>query len=200
MEYAAVTERIRNDLCLSEKRMAHTMGVVRASLMLAQRHFPDLPAEWVEIAALMHDYTKEYTVDRQLALCAKYGISLSEEEKAMPKLLHGRTAAEIARDVYGLNDEICSAIRWHTTGRPAMSPLETILYFADYIEDTRTFPECVKLRSYYEKQYAKKPGSLQALYKGLAKSFDVTIRDLLASKKLIDRMTVEARNYYLSQI
>lgn len=193
-------ERILCDLVLSEKRRKHTEGVVKAALLLAERHFPEIDPESAELAALMHDFTKEYPAERQLALCGQYGIALSESEQASPKLLHARTAAAIAEAVYRLPPEICSAIRWHTTGKPDMAPLETVLYFADYIEENRTFPACVKLRDFYEKQYRKREDKRKALLLGLERSFDLTIRDLLADKKPIDGTTVEARNWYLGLI
>lgn len=191
-------ERVRKDLCLSEKRMKHTEGVVRAAKLLAMRHFPEISSETAELCALFHDYTKEYSFDRQLAVLEKYGLHASEEEKKTPKLLHSRTAAAIALHEYGFSEELCSAIRWHTTGRPEMTPLEIIIYFADYIEDGRTYPACVRLRNYYEKQFASLKDDKRALHKALVRSFDTTVRDLLSEKKTVDLMTVQARNYYLN--
>ena len=46
-----------------------------------------------------------------------------------------------------MSEEICSAIRWHTTGRPDMTLLEKIIYLADYIEPTRKFDGIAPLRS-----------------------------------------------------
>jgi HD superfamily phosphohydrolase YqeK len=103
----------------------------------------------------------------------------------------------IAEKEYRLSPEIVSAIRWHTTGRENMSPLECVIYFADYIEDTRTFPACVRLREYYEKQYASLKDKSRALNKALVRSFDITIRDLLSEGKTVDPNTVSARNHYL---
>jgi nicotinate-nucleotide adenylyltransferase len=48
--------------------------------------------------------------------------------------------------VYGECDEVCEAIKWHTTGQADMTLLEKILYIADYIEPTRSFPGVEKLR------------------------------------------------------
>ena len=191
-----VLEKIRADLPLSEGRMRHTEGVVKAALTLAERHFPFLPEDDVRKAALMHDYTKEYDVERQLALCETYGLAVSEEEKAAPKLLHARTAAAVAEQEYRLSPSVCAAVRWHTTGRPGMEPLEIVIYFADYIEENRTFPSCIRLRRYYERQLEKRKTASEALLYGLAKSFDLTLLTLIDEKGLIDRMTVEARNYY----
>lgn len=190
-------QRVRNDLKLSEKRMRHTEGVVRAAVLLASRHFPEIAPETAELAALFHDYTKEYTVQQHLQVLASYGQTATEDELEAPKLLHARTAALIAEKEYRLSPEIVSAIRWHTTGRENMSPLECVIYFADYIEDTRTFPACVRLREYYEKQYASLKDKSRALNKALVRSFDITIRDLLSEGKTVDPNTVSARNHYL---
>lgn len=190
-------QKVRNDLKLSEKRMRHTEGVVRAAVLLASRHFPEIAPETAELAALFHDYTKEYTVQQHLQVLASYGLTAAEDELEAPKLLHARTAALIAEKEYRLSPEIVSAIRWHTTGRENMSPLECVIYFADYIEDTRTFPACVRLREYYEKQYASLKDKSRALNKALVRSFDITIRDLLSEGKTVDPNTVSARNYYL---
>lgn len=191
-------ERVRHDLRLSEKRMKHTEGVVRAAKLLAARHFPEISADTAELCALFHDYTKEYSFDEQLAVLEKYAMDVSEDEKKTPKLLHSRTAAAIAQNEYGFCEEICSAIRWHTTGRPEMTPLEMIIYFADYIEDGRTYPACVRLRKYYEKQFASLKDDKRALHKALVRSFDTTVRDLLSEKKTVDLLTIQARNYYLN--
>ena len=190
-------QKVRNDLKLSEKRMRHTEGVVRAAVLLASRHFPEISPETAELAALFHDYTKEYTVQQHLQVLASYGQAATEDELEAPKLLHARTAALIAEKEYRLSPEIVSAIRWHTTGRENMSPLECVIYFADYIEDTRTFPACVRLREYYEKQYASLKDKSRALNKALVRSFDITIRDLLSEGKTVDPNTVSARNHYL---
>ncbi len=191
-------QQVRNDLTLSEKRKRHTEGVVHASLLLAKRHFPSLPREQVELAALLHDFTKEYTTEKQKQLCLWYGIPVDEATETAPKLFHAQTAAAIAREVYRAPEEVCSAVRWHTTGRPNMSPLELVLYLADYIEENRTYVGCVRLRQYYETKYRSMKNKEIALQKTLVRSFDVTLRDLLREQLPIDRMTVDARNYYLT--
>ena len=67
-------------------------------------------------------------------------------ELKSPKLLHAKTGAALARDLFGVSDRVYEAIRWHTTGKPDMTLLEKIIYLADYIEPTRDFPGVEKLR------------------------------------------------------
>ena len=71
---------------------------------------------------------------------------MDELEKTSANLLHSKTAAALAEHVYGECGEVCEAIRWHTTGKADMTLLEKILYIADYIEPTRSFPGVEKLR------------------------------------------------------
>lgn len=189
------TQKIRQAIRLSPKRMQHTEGVVKAAIRLAERHFPHLGTDCVEWAALLHDYTKEYTVQQHLELLQAYGETATDAELLSPKLLHARTAALLAEHSFGMPWQVVSAIRWHTTGRENMEPLECVLYFADYIEEYRTFPGCVALREHYEALYAASPDT--ALMDALVKSFDMTIADLLEENQPVDVHTVQARNYYL---
>ena len=79
-------------------------------------------------------------------LCEKYGIIPCTVEKSEPKMLHGKTAAAIARAEYHMPEDICDAIACHTTGKNHMTLLDKILYLADYIEETRDFPGVDKAR------------------------------------------------------
>ena len=139
---------ILSAITVSERRLKHTLGVAEAAKEIARAHFPALDLKQVELAALMHDFTKEYSYERQLELCEKYGIELAEDEKNNPKLLHAKTAAMIASDRFSLSTEICNAIYWHTTGKAAMSPFEIVIYLADYIEEFREDWE--EIRAIYE--------------------------------------------------
>ena len=62
------------------------------------------------------------------------------------KLLHAKTGAALARDLFNISDEVDDAICWHTTGKPDMTLLEKIIYMADYIEPNRDFDGVDKLR------------------------------------------------------
>ena len=112
---------------------------------LATRYGADV--EKARVAALLHDCTKKLDMPEQLALCRQYGIELDELEQKALKLLHAKTGAAIAREVFGVDDEIYRAIWWHTTGHADMTLLEKIIYLADYIEPSRDFPGVNDLRA-----------------------------------------------------
>ncbi|MEQ2456150.1 bis(5'-nucleosyl)-tetraphosphatase (symmetrical) YqeK [Flavonifractor hominis] len=126
------------------KRIAHIQGTEQEAVQLARRWGAD--EESARRAAILHDCTKYLDMDEQLQLCAKYGIVLDELEQQAVKLLHSKTGACVARDVYGVSDAVYEAIFWHTTGKADMTLLEKILYIADYMEPTRDFPGVERLR------------------------------------------------------
>lgn len=187
-------------MTLSERRLKHTFGVAEAAKEIAKNHFPALDLKAVELAALMHDFTKEYSIERQMELCDLFRIELTDEEKNNTKLLHAKTAAAIASSRFSLPSDACSAIYWHTTGRPGMTPFETVIYLADYIEEFRDDAGCIKLREFYGKAMKKEHDKTRALQKTLVRSFDTTIKYLISEEKTINVFTVEARNYYINQL
>jgi nicotinate-nucleotide adenylyltransferase len=69
-------------------------------------------------------------------------IPRSDEEK----LFHPITGMILARDMFGVSDDVAEAIRWHTTGKAGMSDLEKIIYLADYIEPSRELEGIEELR------------------------------------------------------
>ena len=129
---------------LKADRIAHVTGVESQAVMLAM-HWGEDP-ESAAVAGILHDITKAMGKEKQLKLCEKYGIILENAERENPSLLHARTGAALAKDRFGISDEIYEAIRWHTTGKPDMTTLEKIIYLADYTEPTRDFDGVEELR------------------------------------------------------
>ena len=129
---------------IKPKRMPHVLGTEQEAAFLAEKYGADGTA--ARIAALLHDCTKKLDMDRQLSLCRHYGIDLDPLEQVSLKLLHSKTGAAVARDKFGVSDEIYNAIYYHTTGKADMTLLEKIIYLADYIEPSRRFPGVDELR------------------------------------------------------
>ena len=130
---------------LDEYRVAHVAGCESEAVALAMHwgEDPELAAE----AGILHDITKRLGYEEQLNLCEKYGIINDNSELQAPKLLHAKTGAALARDLFGVDDTVYEAIRWHTTGKSDMTLFEKILYLADYIEPTRDFEGIEALRT-----------------------------------------------------
>lgn len=168
---------------LKYKRMAHVRGTEEEAIRLAQRYGADVTE--ARVAALLHDCTKKLNMEEQLALCEQYGVQLDALEQKALKLLHAKTGAEIARDVFGVNDAVYEAIKWHTTGKADMTLLEKVIYLADYIEPTRDFPGVEELRkTVYE--------DLDA---GLAMGLEMTIEEMEEMGNPVHEKTLEALRF-----
>ena len=59
---------ILSSMTISERRLKHTLGVAEAAKEIAKTHFPALDLKQVELAALMHDFTKEYSLEDYSAM------------------------------------------------------------------------------------------------------------------------------------
>jgi len=169
---------------LKENRIAHVTGVESQAVMLAMRWGAD--PDTAAVAGILHDITKAQNKEKQLKLCEKYGIILENAERENPALLHARTGAALAKERFGISDEIYEAIRWHTTGKPDMSTLEKIIYLADYTEPTRDFEGVEELREL----------SFEDLDKAMALGLEMSIEDLTERGKPIFHDTMDAYNWY----
>ena len=194
MKLTELRERIRE--YISDGRYLHTLAVERECAALADLYGLDAnTSRQLAYAALLHDITKEKNTEQQLRLCAEYAIPFGEEDRHAPKTLHARTGAALAAAHFpALADEtVCGCIRWHTTGRAGMTLPEKLLYLADYIEDTRTFPDCVELRRCFYANIGS-TDRFRLLDDVLIMSFDMTIRDLSENGSIISLDTISARN------
>ncbi len=133
-DYIRIQEQLKNEQ--KPLRFMHTLGVAYTCANLAMCYNINLMQAY--LAGLLHDCAKHMSSDQLIDYCLKKNIMISDTQKAMPFLLHGKVGSLIAKDVYKVEDkEILSAIKWHTTGRPNMSLLEKIVFVADYIEPHR---------------------------------------------------------------
>ena len=150
-----IRRRVRT--MMSEKRYLHTLGVERECASLARIFAPE-KCERLRAAALLHDITKEYTPEKHAEFCEKYALDVSESMKKNPKLYHAFTGAHLAKALFpeSTDEKVFDAITYHTTGRRGMTLCDMLLYLADYIEDTRTFEDCVRLRRYFYDGISKK--------------------------------------------
>ena len=117
---------------LDEDRYEHTLGVMFTCAALAMVHDCDLIT--AQTAGLLHDCAKCIPNKKKLKMCSQHHISVSEFEQEHPFLLHAKLGAYVAKAKYDVTDEnILSAITWHTTGKPEMTLLEKIVYIADIL-------------------------------------------------------------------
>ncbi|GKV68019.1 phosphohydrolase [Sporosarcina sp. NCCP-2716] len=130
------------------RRFEHVLRVTETARALAAMH--GVPADKAETAALFHDIAKSMSADGLQRLLTDRGTG-PELFKFNKELWHAPAGALIAEEEYGITDrDILNAIRFHTTGRAAMSDLEMVVYVADMIEPGREFPGVEELRRHAE--------------------------------------------------
>ena len=168
---------------LRHRRIAHVLGTEGTAAALACRWREDEQA--ARRAALLHDCTKKLDREQHMALCRQYGIALDPEERQEEKLLHAITGAAVAEHMFGESEAVVSAIRWHTTGRAAMTTLEKIIYLADYIEPTRDFGGLTELRAL----------AFQDLDRAVLLGLKMAVHDLKKRGVAVHSNRVRARDY-----
>ncbi|MDE6739736.1 MAG: bis(5'-nucleosyl)-tetraphosphatase (symmetrical) YqeK [Lachnospiraceae bacterium] len=183
---------------LEPKRYEHTLSVSYTAANLAAVH--DVDIEKALVAGMLHDCAKCLSYKKQMSLCAKNHIVLSETEAQEDSpLLHAKAGGALARQEYGITDEdILNAIYYHTSGRPQMSPLEQVIYIADYIEPGR---KRMKRTAAIEDQYmqnlaAARKLAYQDLNEALCRILQDTLTHLTQKGGKIDPMTRETYEYY----
>ena len=172
---------------LEPERIAHVVGCESEAVMLAKTWGED--PDTAATAGILHDITKKFRGEEQLNLCRKYGIVYDEAEARNTAILHARTGAAMARELFHISDEIYEAIRWHTTGKPDMSTLEKILYLADFIEPTRDFPGLDELRRLAYKD----------LDAAMALALSMCLGDIRRRGREVYKDTLDAYHWYCEQ-
>lgn len=171
---------------LDKERYEHTLGVMYTASALAMCHNANI--EQALLAGLLHDCAKCIPNDKKIKLCRKYHLEISDVELKNPSLLHAKLGAFMAKTKYHVKDnEVLCAIKSHTTGRPAMTLLEKIIYIADYIEPGRNeLPNMAEVRKLAFHNID------ECLYRMLKDSLEY-----LKSRNLpIDKMTEKTYHYY----
>ena len=139
---SAVSQRV------SQKRFCHILGVERCAERLAMALIPQQTNE-VRAAVLLHDVSKELPLEYQFEILENSGFELTEEDRNTDGVIHSFTAPiVIARDFKEFaTDDVLSAVLKHTVGDAEMSVFDKIIFISDYVEDTRRYESCVKVRN-----------------------------------------------------
>lgn len=171
---------------IDEGRYIHTQGVMHTSACLAMVYDEDMLK--CQVAGLLHDCAKCIPNDKKIKMCMKHDIEMTASEVENPFLLHAKLGAYVANKKYHIeNEDILSAIRFHTTGRAGMTLLEKIVFVADYIEPNRykakNLPEIRKM-------------SFEDLDEAVYMILRDTLKYLKSNPNSIDMTTNEAYEFY----
>ena len=183
---------------MSGFRLAHTLGVEKMAVRLGKIYCPE-KINILRAAALLHDVTKELSIAEHTEIYNRFGLTPSAEAIASPATLHSVTASLIIPEEYAdfADEELISAVRYHTTGRVGMSICEKIIYLADYIEETRKYEDCIALREEFfsaEPEKMSEGEKITHLNRVILHSFDLTIADLEEKGKTVISDTRAARD------
>lgn len=185
---------------LSAKRMEHVNAVedmaFRIGLLFYWNDSEIL--NLLRAAALLHDVTKELTDEEQLAILSKHLVEPLPEDLASMPTIHALTAALIIPERFPefADERLIDAVRYHTTGREGMSLIEKIIFLADYIDETRTYPSCVSLR---EEFFGSNPVNMSEdervshLDRAALASIENTLSYLESKERCIHPLTLAAR-------
>ena len=171
---------------MDEPRFTHTLGVTYTATSLAMVHGCNI--KQALSAGLLHDCAKMRSEGSLLRLCQRNGVKMTPYEQTHPKMLHAKAGALIARSKYKVTDsDVLDAIRWHTTGKPAMSNLGKIIYIADFIEPNRKELDCL-------------PSIRKAAFEDLDEGVYLILKNILewleSNNEAIDDMSKAAFEYY----
>ena len=174
---------------LTPGRLSHSLGVSETAGKLALQYGTE--PEKARIAGLVHNCARELPNNILLQKAQSFGIVISDVELANPSLLHAPVGAHLAKADFGIEDEqVLQAVKRHTTGAPAMTVLDKIVFLADYIEPNRFFPGVDKLR-----ETAK-----TSLDDAVIAAYDQTLQFIIAQGGLIHIDSVAGRNFMLMKL
>lgn len=113
-----------------ENTALHVAAVAQAARSLALRF--DVDPQAAEDGGWLHDISAAMPVSEYIQTARQLGLDVLAEEEAYPRILHQRLSAEMARQLFHVQDEdLLNAIRHHTTLRANASRLEMVVFTAD---------------------------------------------------------------------
>ncbi|HEY8396071.1 MAG TPA: bis(5'-nucleosyl)-tetraphosphatase (symmetrical) YqeK [Bacilli bacterium] len=123
-----------------KERFEHSIGVKNKALELIDTFGLNIDRTKAAVAGILHDYAKYEKPERFQKIVQKY--KLDENILNMhPEILHSLLGPFVIKEELGLDDpEILSAISNHTLGSLDMSPLDEVIFLADYTEEGRKGP------------------------------------------------------------
>lgn len=180
-EYAEFKEILKKRL--TEKRYNHSLAVADEAVRLARKY--GASEQKAYLAGLLHDVTKNASIDEHLNIFRTFGIMLNAVEQRAEKLWHAISGSAYVCYVMGIKDEeVVDAIRYHTTARADMPLLSKILYLADFTSADRDYEDVDVIRALVDE-------SLDSAY---IYALKYTINDLVENSRAVHEDTLAAYN------
>lgn len=167
---------------LNPDRLYHSLNVadeIKARKALRRRRAKAFTA------GLLHDILKNTPDSELLQYFERNGIMLTETERASRKTWHAMAGADfLRRELHVTDEDILSAVRWHTTGRAGMTLLDKVLFVADFISADRDYPGVERMR---EKAYV-------SLEDAMLEGLQFTINELVENAWPVHEDSIRAYN------
>lgn len=173
---------------LNDERYIHSLGTAECAVELAVKF--GLDSEKAYIAGLLHDCAKCFSKEKLKQIINEH-LQVEECEMLNYKTLHAPVSAYIAQKDFGVEDnEILSAIRWHTLGKSDMTTFEKIIFLADKIEpNTR--------EEKYRNEILEILNEENGLNLALLRCYKETIKSLVKRELKICLTTINIYNHLL---
>lgn len=176
---------------LNEERYEHSLGTAECAALLAEKY--GLDKDKAYFCGLIHDCAKCVPNDDLKSMICNCK-DLCDGELTNHKTFHAPAGAIMAKDLFCVeDDEILSAIRWHTLGKEEMSDFEKIIFLADKIE-SRTRP------NEWTEPIKKVLNEENGLNKALLVCYKNTIKSLINRDLKICKTTIDIYNKLLDMV
>ena len=153
----------------------------------------------------MFQVSKEYSLEEQYDMIKKSQIHLTDTDMMSETVFHAFTApVVICCDFNDFSTQnILSSAFNHTTGDENMSLFDEIIFIADYVEENRKHPNCIKVRDDLYRSFElsrNKEECVSHLHNATVQALDFTISHLLKNGNIINLRTVKTRNAFLGRL
>ncbi len=160
LQLPSITNYINNNLLylperlgqnMDKERYQHCLNVGQKAQELALVH--KLNPQKALIAGTYHDITKQWSEQKQKAYLIKYLPMFLSEPIAT---WHAYTSyCHLKYDLLFNDEDILSAIKWHTVGLPEMTLFEMLIFVADKISSERNYLKVDYYRTLAQKDLVK---------------------------------------------
>ena len=185
---------------VSEKRASHIMSVADELIYLSKAFgLSKKETNGMLAAAILHDITKEEDMSLQLERVKAHGFIPSEDDIKSVYTFHALSGYVLCRDIYKLEADFALAVLHHSTGGEKLTLFDKLLYVADYIEEKRGFPDCMKMRDFVHKGMEENDNfnkRLEILDRAVYNIADNTVKFLTVRNMYVHPNTPLMRDYY----
>ena len=181
-------EEIKKDLKnkLSEYRYNHSLNVAEVSMELASIYGIDKGKAY--LAGLVHDIAKEFSDEENEYYINKYKLPKISEE--FRRIIHSYVGDVYLKEMYNMDEEICKAVRVHTTASTDMTLLDKIVFVADKIEPGKDYPGIEE-----EREIARKN-----IDEAVLLCLENNYKKLISKGKKVYPLSLEVLNYFKDKI